>query len=361
MTRIYYLKNWTVFIRNLNSIKSKVNQLLYFLIIALTYSNFNYSQITDDVDDQIFEDSVPVKEKKTKKIIYDFQLINKDTIKLGPDDELVFDEYTAMGQPAIYDALHSFNYRRSDRFGGYINVKVNAGLERIRNKGFKSDIKKLYIQINPYTLTVYWFAVVGPSMDKYSYVRMDSRGSAGGGIKAVEKQLPRMHGLYPDLVPVKLLDFNENVLVCYTWSGKMLENYCSYVNIQQHFFKYRQRDGDDNIYTIVSESNTISNKEIKEEEELIFEEYDIFDKTFEETIFPKLVVKIETKEVNKKEVKEEKQIKIKPPKPKTYKVKSGDVLSKIAEKHHTTVKQIQKLNNLKGDQIQIDQILKIPR
>lgn len=358
MIRIYYLKIWTVILHNFNSLKSRLISLTYLFIFAIIYSNFCYSQNTDNLDDQIFEDSVPIKEKKIKKTVYDFQLIDKDTIKLGPDDELVTDEYTAMGQPAIYDALHSFNYRRSDRFGGYINVKVNAGLERIRNKGFKSDIKKLYIQINPYTLTVYWFAVVGPSRDNYSYVRLDSRGSAGGGIKAVEKQLPRMHGLYPDLVPVKLLDFNENVLVCYTWSGKMLENYCSYVNIQQHFFKYRQRDGDDNIYTIVSESNTNINKEIKEEDDLIFEEYDIFDKTFEETIFPKLVVKIEPKEIIKKEVK---PVKVIPPKPKTYKVKSGDVLSKIAEKHHTTVKQIQKLNNLKGDQIQIDQILKIPR
>jgi LysM repeat protein len=316
-------------------------------------------------DDQIFDDTIVVKAKEKKKLNFPaFQLINKDTIKLGPDDELVSDEYTAMGQPAVYDALHSFNYRRSDRFGGYINVKVNAGLERIRNKGFKSDIKKLYIQVNPYTLTVYWFAIVGPSTDKYSYVRLDSRGSAGGGIKAVEKQLPRMHGLYPDLVPVKLLDFNENVLVCYTWSGKMIENYCSYVNIQQHFFKYRQREGDDNIYTIVSETNTSTNKDIKEEEELIFEEYDIFDKTFEEVIFPKLTVKIEPKVEIKKEVKEAKEVKpvkIKPVKPKIYIVKSGDVLSKIAEKNHTTVKQIQKLNNLKGDQIQIGQSIKIPK
>lgn len=345
---------------------SNINNVLIVVFILFCLQNFTiFAQKDQVLDDQIFDDTIIIKEKEKKKLNFPaFQLINKDTIELGPDDELVSDEYTAMGQPAVYDALHSFNYRRSDRFGGYINVKVNAGLERIRNKGFKSDIKKLYIQVNPYTLTVYWFAVVGPSTDKYSYVRLDSRGSAGGGIKAVEKQLPRMHNLYTDLVPVKLLDFNENVLVCYTWSGKMIENYCSYVNIQQHFFKYRQREGDDNIYTIVSETNTTPNKDIKEEEELIFEEYDIFDKTFEEVIFPKLTIKIEPKEEVKKEVKEVKEVKpvkIKPVKPKIYIVKSGDVLSKIAEKNHTTVKQIQKLNNLKGDQIQIGQSLKIPK
>ena len=42
-----------------------------------------------------------------------------------------------------------------------------------------------------------------------------------------------------------------------------------------------------------------------------------------------------------------------------YKVKSGDNLSKIAKKYHTTVKQIKTWNNLKGDMISVGQRLKV--
>lgn len=47
-------------------------------------------------------------------------------------------------------------------------------------------------------------------------------------------------------------------------------------------------------------------------------------------------------------------------KPKTYKVKSGDTLSQIAERHKTSVAKIKKLNGLKSDMIRVGQILKIP-
>jgi len=255
----------------------KYKSFIFFCLI--TYLNNNYfAQNTELKDDLIIEDTIVKKEKK-KIILTPFQLINKDTISLGPDDELVYDEYTAMGKPGVYDALHSFNYRRSDKFGGYINVKINAGLERIRKKGFNSDIKKLYIQINPETLTVYWFAIVGPSTDNFSYNKVDSRGSAGGGRKAVEKQLPRMHGLYPDLKPIKFLEFNENVTACFTWNCKPLENYTSYVNIQQYFFKYRGKIESERLYDLENDIETIVKKE---NEELNFEEFDIIDPTIDE-------------------------------------------------------------------------------
>lgn len=45
----------------------------------------------------------------------------------------------------------------------------------------------------------------------------------------------------------------------------------------------------------------------------------------------------------------------------TYKVKSGDSLGKIASKHHVTVKQLQKWNNLKGTNIRAGQKLKVGR
>ncbi len=46
--------------------------------------------------------------------------------------------------------------------------------------------------------------------------------------------------------------------------------------------------------------------------------------------------------------------------PDVYTVKSGDVLSKIATAHHTTVKELQRLNNLPTTQIKVGQKLKLP-
>ena len=44
----------------------------------------------------------------------------------------------------------------------------------------------------------------------------------------------------------------------------------------------------------------------------------------------------------------------------TYKVKPNDTLGKIAKDHRTTVKEIQKLNNLTTTQIKVGQVLKVP-
>lgn len=46
--------------------------------------------------------------------------------------------------------------------------------------------------------------------------------------------------------------------------------------------------------------------------------------------------------------------------PKTYRVKAGDSLEKIAKAHQTTIKKLKELNQLSGDQIIIGQKLKIP-
>ena len=43
-----------------------------------------------------------------------------------------------------------------------------------------------------------------------------------------------------------------------------------------------------------------------------------------------------------------------------YKVKSGDTLSEIAEKFHTTIKKIKAVNHLTSDRIQVGKTLKIP-
>jgi LysM repeat protein len=208
-----------------------------------------------------------------------------------------------------------------DKFGGYLNVKINQGLESIRKKGFNSDVKQLYIQVNPKTLTVHWVAVVGPSEDGKCYVRVDSRGSAGGGLPAVNKQLPRMHNLYPTLTAVKLLEFNENVIKCYDWNGNRLDSVCSFVNIRQHFFKYYDNQVGNTITLedyVAKYPYTTDGEQLPGTKKFVAPTY------------------------------------------RTYKVKSGDSLSTIAAKYHTTVSKIKKANGLRSDLIRIGQVLKIP-
>ena len=318
---------------------------LMFYPQAELYSQNFENQIIEE--QQVIDDTLNFELEKYT-ILPLFQLIDMDTISLGPNDELITDQYTAFGKPSVYDALHSFNYRRSDKFGGYINDKVNAGLERISKKGFKSDVKKLYIQIDPLSLTVHWFAVVGPSHDRNSYVRIDSRGSAGGYLKSVEKQLPRMHQLYPTLIPVKFLEFNEDVIACYTWDGQPLDNYCSFVNIQQHFFKYREKHDHERTLKFESILDVIFGEE-SEIDSLNNNQIQAVDTTFN---FNQSNLELK--------VKEDKKAKKKKPSTRNYKVKTGDTLSEIAEKKHTSVSKLKKVNNLKSDKLRIGQILKIP-
>jgi GH24 family phage-related lysozyme (muramidase) len=150
--------------------------------------------------------------------------------------------YTAAGKNAIWDALHSFNRRSSDKFGGLINEKINKGLREIGSKGLNADIKSLDITIDDETATVNWVAKLGVSTDGYSYTEIDSRGSAGGGESAVNKQLNDMHNTYHSgMVPVEFLDFNEDVKKCFHNDGRKKENCNGKINIRQKFFKYRKK------------------------------------------------------------------------------------------------------------------------
>ena len=285
---------------------------LYFLSLPLSFSQVDASTV--------LADSIP---ERISLIVPPFFLINPDTIKLGKFDELICDSYCAKGMPSVYDALHSFNSRRSDKFGGYLNVKVNIGLENIRKKGFNSDVKSLYIQINPQTLTVYWIAVVGPSENGRCYVRLDSRGSAGGGLGAVQPQVNAMHRRYPTLFPEKILEFNDAVIQCFEWNGDSIPFFSNTINICQHFYKYY----DPQIGAAIS-----------------LEDYTRLNPC-ENQVQSALAPVIKNPSVKTK---------------KKYKVKAGDTLGMIANKYHTTVGKIKKANGLHSDMIRIGQVLKIP-
>lgn len=286
--------------------------ITFFFLGILICCQSAYSQ-----SDSIPEDTVV----SSKKIldVPEFRKFDPDTIQLAQNDFLISDSYTALGQPYVYDALHSFHRRRMDGFGGYLNDKINAGLAEVRSQGFNSDLKKLYIQIDPSTLTVYWTAVVGPSLDGKCYMHVDSRGSAGGGLPAVQKQCPRMHRLHSNLVPVKLLEFNDNVLQCYNWEGEKLDTVTRAINIQQHFYKYYDPQ--------IGNGTTLA---------------EVVQKEKDAEMTSLMVVSKPAASY------------------KRYTVRSGDTLSQIAQKHNTTVSRIAKANNLRSYIIRVGQTLKIP-
>lgn len=150
---------------------------------------------------------------------------------------IVAGQYCAKGVKNPYDAVHAFNRRVSDNFGGYINEKIDSALLEVNKMSLKSDIKSLDIQIDPLTLTVSWIAVIGESDDANSYVEFDSRGSAGGGISAVKKQLPKMHSKHPGKNPVKIMEFNIDLPICFDYYGQK-KNCGGNINIIQWFYKY---------------------------------------------------------------------------------------------------------------------------
>lgn len=160
---------------------------------------------------------------------------NKDAI-----GEVVTGSYSAQGKQNAYDALHSFQSRRSDGFGGRINTKVQNAIKEYKLKtGIKAvDIESMQVDIDPHTLTVEWKVLISPSEDGFTYDEFDSRGSAGGGESAVNDQLAGMHSVNSGK-PVLVYHYNETIPKCFDGKGVKLPGGCKgKINIQQKFFKY---------------------------------------------------------------------------------------------------------------------------
>ena len=159
---------------------------------------------------------------------------------MSTPDKVIQGSYSAEGKPNAYDALHSFQSRRSDKFGGRINTKVKEAIQEYKkSSNIKAvDIKKVNVIIDPNTLTVNWEVTIGSSDDGYTYESFDSRGSAGGGEGAVNKQLDSMNSFNTG-IPKLVYHYNEDIPVCFNSNGTKKEGGCKgTINIQQKFFKY---------------------------------------------------------------------------------------------------------------------------
>jgi hypothetical protein len=143
--------------------------------------------------------------------------------------------------PMKGDALHSFDRRLMDNFGGYMLrggpipsrwssfVKLDQGkginqvLEDLVKSGVKPDVTEINIKVND-DYSVDWSATIDESADGKAYYGVASRGSAGGGADA------RALGQIPKLK-------SKNSKYC-NWTEVLDLNITKPIKIRQFFLKY---------------------------------------------------------------------------------------------------------------------------
>ncbi len=77
------------------------------------------------------------------------------------------------------DALHSFERRKSDGFGGRMLTKINEKLREVYKAGINPDVTNIKIDIDSTNYTVKWEATIDESKDGIAYMGVASKGSAG--------------------------------------------------------------------------------------------------------------------------------------------------------------------------------------
>jgi len=141
------------------------------------------------------------------------------------------------------DALHSFNTRKSDNFGGYMftetavpanfsnRVKVgtqggvyagkgvNTVIKEINSKGIKVKVSKIEINIDWTNYFVSWAVTIEKSTDEKSYIGVATRGSigsisSGNYSDRADSQIPTLKSQNPEYtnwVSPKII-YNKNIM-----------------------------------------------------------------------------------------------------------------------------------------------------
>jgi hypothetical protein len=81
--------------------------------------------------------------------------------------------------PNREDALHSFESRKSDGFGGKMSTKIKEAMMKLYKKGINPDVSDVKIDIDSVNYKVKWSAKVNESKDGKAYIGFVTRGSAG--------------------------------------------------------------------------------------------------------------------------------------------------------------------------------------
>ena len=104
--------------------------------------------------------------------------------------------YVPNNVPSRGDALHSFDRRLSDGFGGYMlrgnpqpewseyvkfdqGKSINQALKEVWKSGVNPDITNLKVDVDSKNYTVRWEATIDESKDGRAWVGMSTKGSAG--------------------------------------------------------------------------------------------------------------------------------------------------------------------------------------
>jgi len=107
---------------------------------------------------------------------------SKKNNKMLKEGIIVNGEYQVpQGTPNMADALHSFERRKSDGYGGRMSTKIKEALVDLYNKGINPDITDLKINVDSKNYKVTWEATIKPSTDGKAYTGIMTFGSAGGG------------------------------------------------------------------------------------------------------------------------------------------------------------------------------------
>lgn len=90
------------------------------------------------------------------------------------------------------DALHSFERRKSDKFGGRMTSKIDSYLKKVyETLNVNPDVKDLTINVDSKNYSVEWSATIDVSKDGKAYMGVTTRGSAGGTAdRRAEDQIP---------------------------------------------------------------------------------------------------------------------------------------------------------------------------
>ena len=81
--------------------------------------------------------------------------------------------------PNRVDALHSFESRKSDGFGGKMSTKIKEAMMKLYQKGINTDVSDVKIDIDSVNYKVKWSARVHESKDGKAYIGITTFGSAG--------------------------------------------------------------------------------------------------------------------------------------------------------------------------------------
>lgn len=126
--------------------------------------------------------------------------------------------------PNRLDALHSFERRKSDGFGGGMITKINTEMQKMFKSGINPDVQSIEINIDPKLYQVKWKAVLIPSKDGIAWRGLVTRGSAGAGADT------RALAQIPELKKMVANSYNHQLVLDFKNQDP---------KIRQFFYKYQ--------------------------------------------------------------------------------------------------------------------------